>query len=1328
VVTPNTSTPAAELLATIIHRRAFLNYLLAEESPTPKQTVINEMEFSQPTVDSALNALGDWDLIERDETGISPTLLAALSWKTYCGFDQQIATIGSPDSEDNTLPLWQTTDERQTVMEVVANRLNILERVEMPREKQDLVHELDDSRSTVDRAIRKLDRIGIVDRTAAGYTTTPEGQQVIDQYSATITTLTDILAVHDILADLPHGYPIQPALLADATIERPDDAMPYHLSEGVRERIAAAEHVRLYLPVFTTPQLLDCCHHQVVQEELTLNLLTTPSLFETLTAEFPGPLAAMAAAEKGGHCTAAVADSSTDTRLPFGLVLAKSGGSTTISVIAYGDQHTVQAIIHNETSAAVEWAENCYADASDDARKRTATLRELAPAQQARAPILSPGSPSERVEREAEGFVQLTPEYFAQHAPAPPLTGWRAGFDLVDVHAGYALDREIERDGTRQNLTEELVDRLHEATNQAVLGPPGSGKSTVCKAVACRWYAQGLGPVFYRESGTGVTFDSPAVLREQLQTAATTGHVLVVIEDAVRTEANVMFRVMQAFRGNASVTFLLDAREGEWTDPEMMPPDARRDAYREDVIETVFVPSLDDTEAERFVRQFAQTTDQKCDHRTAHQLRKHESTGEEEQLQDSVQSSGDAPGELLLFLHRLVLTSDPLASYTTATPTTLIEDVKRTYNTLEDTGSLALDVGVLVNMLNAAGIGVSAGLVCSLVATEDDLGISAVREALSTLEGRLIFDRETSTSAASSPYRTIHGAWSAQFLDHLLDTETEHAAHQRVGRCLTALLSLADDENLRDQIRSGIPAAGSLLEQIETSPGEWADAIIEQLFNLGLSRPGLAPLFGTTGDTAIDLPDACSQAVTIKCTRWRALMYRDMAALERATHEYEALDTLADEVVTTDPDWAATLRGRRCKGLGFVAWRRGKYDNAEAYYTSAINHFQKADNSRQIVGTQMNLGGVAQTRGDLETAETYYRQSLETPSDVRDTQVEADTLSNLATIGAMTSDLSMAIDQSQECLERYRTIGDRQRGAKALSNLGFLTAHWGDLDTAENYCIQALDRCREIGARDVEAQSLSNAGIVHRMRGDFATADTYYWQSHDIFHEIGNRRFKASLLRNLSILAREQGALDTAADHCTTSYNIKQEIGDHRGEARSLTTLGTIAYERGDLVTATEHAQESLPVSQESGYPLETARARRLLGRVAGAREQFQTAEDYLTEAQSVFQDMEYCYEEATTLAALGTLARRRNSSVRARERLQDALELYHEIGAIRNSIETGEQLAAVCETRDDFDAALRHCETAYELALNTEFTEPPASLTERRDRLHNRCTDDNVG
>jgi tetratricopeptide (TPR) repeat protein/DNA-binding MarR family transcriptional regulator len=1312
-VTANAMKPAAEdLFDLLVQRRTLLRRVYESGGPPTKRPLIDEFDYSQATVNRLIRDLCDRGMIEEGEDGLTETLLASLVWDIYRTFDRRVAALEAGETDGD--PPWETDTERWEMIELITDRRAILECLAAcPRDKRDLVTAVDSSRSTVDRAIRELEAAGLVGRTSGKYTTLSPVRRIVSQYRTTVERVSDVLAAQKLLAGLPPDSSIGQAILSDATVESVADSPPYHLPDGVRDRISMADRVRVFLPTLGTPRLLDCCQH-VVNEGQTCELLTTPALFEILTTEFPGQLAAMAA-NRDGSCVASITDTDPDRMPSFGLVLAETSTTTTVSVIVYNDQDIIQGVIHNESTAAVQWAEDCDERIRSGATEVTHELRDLAPTGTVPTNQLTEVNDIARVERETEGFVRLTPSYFAQRAPAPPLTGWRAGFDLVDVHAGYALDRDVEHDGTRHNLAGDLIDRLINDTNQAVLGPPGSGKSTVCKSVACRWYEQGLGPVFYHESGTEATFDTPAVLREQLRAAAASGHVLVVVEDAVRPAANAIFEVMQAFRGTANVTFLLDAREGEWTDDELLPTDAKRDAYRHEAIETVFVPALDDTEAERFVRQFAQTTAHEVNLPPVCQLRETESVDEENQPQ--AQPSGDDPSELLLFLHRLVLAADPLMSYTTTTPTTLAEDVQRTYKWLEEIGPLALDIGVFVNLLNAAGIGVSPPFVCALGTTDDDLSIEAVRETLSALEGRLIFDR---TASPADPYRTVHEAWSAQFLTHLREVETEHATHQRVGRCVTALLSLADEPERRTRLQSAFRGEVPAIERIATAPGEWADAIVERLFELGLHRRGLGALFGRTGEAAIDLPAACSQAVTVDCTRWRAQMAIESGDLDNAAHEYEALAGLANEVEESDAAWAATLRCQRFEGQGLVAYHRNEYDTAEAYYTRAIEHCADCDENNPVRCTtaRRGLGSIALFQGDYETAETYYQDCLEIHQEQERPKRVVEILYNLGFIIEENDGIGPAIDHYQQCLDKAQMVGNRLLATASLAHLGQLAINQGPLETAETYCTQALDLARETGNREHEARTLAFLGACSLRRGDFDEADAYSRQSLDIRRQIGHRRLEAHSLKLLGVSARKRGDLDTADELCMSSLDIYREIDIQLGEAICLGELSSIVRKQGDLTTATEHAHESLRLNQESGDTLRVAVSHQRLGEVATAREQFTTAEDHLTQALTDCQEMGYRYEEVETLAALGVLERCRNDLGAAREWFEEAVAVYREIGAIRDEIETIEQLVAVYDAQGDLTTALAHCERAHNLAQETEFIEMPSSLEERRDQL----------
>jgi tetratricopeptide (TPR) repeat protein/predicted transcriptional regulator len=1209
----STNHTAAELLATLSQRHTMFTRLLDEESPIAKQALIDDVGLSQPTVNKVLAELDDWGLIKSDPDGVAPTLLAVLAWETYRTFDDSIAAITGSDDD----PLWSTTVERRDVLQLVADRCDILDYVTAtPFEKRDLVAGVDMSRSTVDRAIRALEVAQLVTRTSAGYTTTPAGQQAIDQYRTTVATIRDILAAQPVLVALPYDCSLQPAMLADAATEDTADAPPYYLPPSIRERIAAAERARIYLPVLAAPQLLDCCLHQVVQDDLALELLTTPGLFETLTTEFPRPLATMAATNNSSFTTSVI-DPIAAGGPPFGLVLTDTDEARTVSLIAYGEQDTIQGTIHNDTDAAIQWAEHCYANAYDGATEQTAILPGLIPAQQTGAPPRLTGSPSERVALEAEGFIQLTPEYFDQRAPAPPATAWRTGFDLTEVHAGYAIDRETESDDFHQSVASDLIQRLSDGTDYALIGPPGSGKSTTCRTVACRWYEQGLGAVFYRKSDTASTFETPAVLSESLRAAAADGHVLVVVEDAVRADANAIFRVMRSFHGTDNVTFLLDARESEWADPTAFPTNARLDAYRTEIVETMTMPGLTEYDCKRLVQHFQETIGHEITISIADLIRGTEIPAGSSQ--DQGRPMGESqPAALLVILHRLTLRIDPLAGEKARPVTTLAEAVQRTYEALRDIDDIALDVGILVNLLNVAGIGVSPGLIYALA----DGDFERIRDALSTLEGQIIFERNDSADAA--PYRAVHEMWSTLFLNHLLDSVSDHEARQRFGRCVTALLMLASNSAQRARIITMSPNDASAVKRIDATPNEWADTTIERLFHVGLERPGLAPLFGMTDTSCIELPTACSPGMEPRCAAWRGQMYLDGGHRDRAQREL----TRAIELVTdtdgreSETDHLPGLIAQSYKHLGAVAFRRGEITTAAEHFANAHENY-RLNNDRMGEATCLNnLGVLAGEQGDLSRAEMYYKRSLDIYREIDIAQKQhADTLSNLGVIAARRGDLAHAEDYFERSSTIFRELDNATHVTAPLLNLGDVTRQRGDLNRAEDYYKQGIDIARQVGHSPEKTRGILGLGQIAVERGDLDHAEEYVRRSLTTYREMEELRGRAWCRQYLGRIARKRGNLETAEAHLTAALTDCRESDDRYETAITLVDLGNLAHERSDSERARERLQTALGTFQEIGAIRDTIETSEQLAIVCEALGDIDAALEHCESAVDLAQD-----------------------------------------------------------------------------------------------------------
>ena len=281
--------------------------------------------------------------------------------------------------------------------------------------------------------------------------------------------------------------------------------------------------------------------------------------------------------------------------------------------------------------------------------------------------------------------------------------------------------------------------------------------------MACRWYRGDRGPVLYRPSDRGRAFDAVGQLRSVLN--GSDGHALVVVEDAVRPDARKVFEVVQDVRDWEDVTFLFDARTGEWHDP---PGESLGSVLRSllvDDVRTVSMPPLSDDDYEAFVEHVERTVLDAVEVPT-HHLRE---TLEPDREDDA------APVGVLLLLHRAALYADPLAEETT----TLEADVRAAYDDLDSAGDAALDAGVLVNLLNAVNRDVRPATVEAAFAEQNP---DAVRDGLAHLEGRAVF---TSPGADDQPadeaYETVHETWSVEFLAHLLDAEGEGAAANRFG-------------------------------------------------------------------------------------------------------------------------------------------------------------------------------------------------------------------------------------------------------------------------------------------------------------------------------------------------------------------------------------------------------------------------------------------------------------------------------------------------------------------------------------------------------------------
>ncbi|PSP77020.1 hypothetical protein BRC81_11820 [Halobacteriales archaeon QS_1_68_20] len=1149
-------------------------------------------------------------------------------------------------------------------LEVLTNRAEILRRLcDGPAYKRDLVDEMEHSRSTIDRAVDDLEAANLVERRDDGIVATVAGRLALERLRSFRGELDDVVAAEAVLDPLSFDAPIETDAVAGGETILATEPAPYRPLERFHGTLADARRYRALLPALDDPRHVRLLYEHVVTGGRPAELVVAPELLQALREEFPRRTAAMA--ESDGF------DVHVGDVPPFALALVDRGDAdpaTTVAILVFNESGAVHGVLLNETPAAVRWAEDRYAAVRADSDERTDALfpdadggtRSLDADGGSALAAIGDGL---SVALEREGFVRLDVPYFREEPVADPTTAWRAGLTLPEVHTGYAVERTLTgneaaaADG--RGMTAALSEKLAEGQDCVVVGPPGSGKSTVCKRVACEWYDADEGPVLYREGGRGRPFDSVEDLVVTVDAAD--GHTLVVVEDAVRPETDAVFDAIDRLADRDDVSFLLDAREHEWQDPPGDPRDVSN-------IDVVTMPPLHEADGERLVERFQRTVGRSVDVPVDRLLA--------EVRDEGTSADGGGPNEVLLLLHRLATYVDPLADGRTS----LEDAVAAVHDEFE---GAALDVCVLANVLNAAGVGVERGL---LYAAADADEYDLVDDALDRLEGRVLFPRDDGT------YRTVHETWSVTFLAHLVDAEGEAAATDRFGRCVSALLSLADDPARRDRIAAHLDGRWSPAA-LDDDPGRWADETTEAVYALGRERPKLAPLYGDGERDSVALPDACSASVAAQVPRWIGRAFLEGDFYDRAERAFERL-----------PREGTDLAVERLLGLARVAAERGEYDDAVTHaeavlsrigdddrpavraraqmargrarfglgdtdaawdrWLAALEIAEAAGDRRRTADLLNNLGVTATILSGPERAGEYYERSLEIKRDLGDRQGAANSLGNLGLVARRAGDYEAAREYCERSLEIKRDLGDRQGQATSLNNLGISAYLQGEYGRAREYLERALGINEELGHRRGVANSRNHLGIVARRQADYDPAREFFERSLAVRRELGNRWGEANALNNLGLVAADRGEYETAREYHERSLEIRRDLGDREGVAMGLRNLGVLAWKRGEFEAAREYYERSLDAAEEAGAADQVAMVQYRLGEVLGELGKFDRAGDYLERAFEHVTDGGDVLDVERIRLARGRLALARGTVDPARERAAAAHETLAEIGA----------------------------------------------------------------
>lgn len=246
------------------------------------------------------------------------------------------------------------------LVEVIKRRIDVLEECERNHpDKRELVEELPQSRSTINRALQELETLGLVDYADGGYTTATAGELAADAYRTLLDQLDAIAEAQPLLEALPDDLAIEPAVLTDARIELAEPPAPSQVIEPLVDLFDEANRLRGLAASELQPELGEAIHERVLAGNLDVEYVLSPELADFVSSE-RGEMVAQA--RSTGRAELFVHPA-----VPANLCIADGPDGSTVTLGATRGNGAILGVIVNDDPTAVRWAEARYRRYRDEA-------------------------------------------------------------------------------------------------------------------------------------------------------------------------------------------------------------------------------------------------------------------------------------------------------------------------------------------------------------------------------------------------------------------------------------------------------------------------------------------------------------------------------------------------------------------------------------------------------------------------------------------------------------------------------------------------------------------------------------------------------------------------------------------------------------------------------------------------------------------------------------------------------------------------------------------------------------------------------------------------
>jgi len=236
------------------------------------------------------------------------------------------------------------------LLETVARRASLIEcLLEGPADKRELESTLDVSRTTVDRAVRRLSDAECITRQDGRWEVTLLGRLAYEEYERLTVRYEGLTTAQTLLSHLPPRTPVDGRLLVDAELLLAEPPAPHMPTARLEELLNGSDQIQGVSSV-VLPRYIPLFHDRTIERDTKTDLVLESELVEYLWDDHAEKTRAVIESDNGAvWCL--------DQELPFGFVLIDED---TVWFAVYDEDGCLKGTIINDSPAAVTWATDMF--------------------------------------------------------------------------------------------------------------------------------------------------------------------------------------------------------------------------------------------------------------------------------------------------------------------------------------------------------------------------------------------------------------------------------------------------------------------------------------------------------------------------------------------------------------------------------------------------------------------------------------------------------------------------------------------------------------------------------------------------------------------------------------------------------------------------------------------------------------------------------------------------------------------------------------------------------------------------------------------------------